>query len=92
MDQHIERHDLLESACDLLWSLAFNNTLLKEVIGQQGAIPVILRGMHLHPGVADFLKSACGALSNMCQNPANQSLIAADGGIQCMLGVKEKHL
>jgi len=91
MDQHIERHDLLEAACDLLWSLAFNNTLLKEVIGQQGAIPVILRGMNLHPGVADFLKSACGALSNMCQNPANQSLIAADGGIQCMLGVLEHH-
>jgi hypothetical protein len=87
MEQHLERHDLLEAACDLLWSLAFNNPLLKEVIGQQGCIPVVLRGMRQHPTVADFLKSSCGALSNLCQNPHNQSLIAQHGGVQCMLQV-----
>jgi hypothetical protein len=78
---------LLEAACDLLWSLAFNNPLLKEVIGQQGCIPVVLRGMRQHPTVADFLKSSCGALSNLCQNPHNQSLIAQHGGVMCMLQV-----
>ena len=87
MEQHVERHDLLEAACDLLWSLAFNNPLLKEVIGQQGGIPIILRGMKMHPATADFLKSACGALSNMCQNAHNQTLIASNGGIFCMLQV-----
>jgi hypothetical protein len=87
MEQHVERHDLLEAACDLLWSLAFNNPLLKEVIGQHGGIPIILRGMKMHPSTADFLKSACGALSNMCQNAQNQTLIASNGGIYCMLQV-----
>ena len=85
--QHLERSDLLEAACDLLWSLAFNNPLLKEVIGQQGGIPIIIRGMKMHPGSTDFLKSACGALSNMCQNAQNQTLIATHGGIFCMVQV-----
>ena len=87
--QHLERSDLLEAACDLLWSLAFNNPLLKEVIGQQGGIPIIIRGMKMHPGSTDFLKSACGALSNMCQNAQNQTLIATHGGIFCMVQVSE---
>ena len=129
MEQHVERHDLLEvgappcpfpcnhgtwsggtstgdqrmkltvrlcrldlqAACDLLWSLAFNNTLLKEVIGQQGGIPVIIRGMKMHPSSADFLKSACGALSNMCQNAHNQTLISTHGGIYSMLQILENH-
>lgn len=47
--------------------------------------------MKLHPGTADFLKSACGALSNMCQNSHNQALIAANGGIVCMLQVLKNH-
>lgn len=91
MEQHLARADLLEAACDLLWSLAFNNPLLKEVIGRQGGIPAIVKGMKLHPSSADFLKSACGALSNMCQNSQNQSLIASYGGIACLLQVLHNH-
>ena len=37
MSAHFRRGDLLEAACDLLWSLAFNNDVVKEVIGRQGA-------------------------------------------------------
>ena len=47
MEQHLGRADLLEAACDLLWSLAFNNPLMKEVIGRQGGIPAILLAMPL---------------------------------------------
>ena len=91
MEQHLGRADLLEAACDLLWSLAFNNPLMKEVIGRQGGIPAILKGVKMHPASADFLKSACGALSNMCQNAHNQSLIAAHGGVPCLLQVLHNH-
>jgi|TARA_B100000482_G_scaffold178377_1_gene149426 hypothetical protein len=91
MEQHLARADLLEAACDLLWSLAFNNPLLKEVIGRQGGIPAIVKGMRIHPTSADFLKSACGALSNMCQNAQNQTVIAAHGGVPCLLQVLHNH-
>ncbi|KAJ1458442.1 armadillo-type protein [Pelagophyceae sp. CCMP2097] len=91
MDQHAARADLLEAACDLLWALAFNNALLKEVIGRQGGIAAIVHGMKMHPANADFLKSACGALSNMCQNVPNQDLISQHGGVPCLLRVLRDH-
>ena len=47
--------------------------------------------MRLHASCADFLKSSCGALSNMCQNTHNQSLIAAHGGISCILEALKRH-
>jgi hypothetical protein len=49
------------------------------VVGRHGAIPVILRGMKMHMSVADLLKSACGAVSNLCQICHNQTLIASNG-------------
>ncbi|GMH63199.1 hypothetical protein TrST_g12401 [Triparma strigata] len=91
MNTHISNPGLQEAACDLIWSLAFNNNLVKEVIGRQGGIPVIIKGMRLHASCADFLKSSCGALSNMCQNTHNQSLIAAHGGIGCILEALKRH-
>jgi hypothetical protein len=45
MNTHISNPGLQEAACDLIWSLAFNNNLVKEVIGRQGGIPVIIKGM-----------------------------------------------
>lgn len=68
--------------CDLLWSLAFNNGLVKEVVGRQGGIALILKGMSSHLSSPELVKSACGALSNMCQNTYNQNLIAAHGGVR----------
>ena len=91
MGTHIGNAGMQEAACDLIWSLAFNNNLVKEVIGRQGGIPVILKGMRLHSRCADLLKSSCGALSNMCQNSHNQSLIAAHGGVSCILDSLRHH-
>ena len=91
MNTHITNPGLQEAACDLIWSLAFNNNLVKEVIGRQGGIPVIIKGMRVHANSADLLKSSCGALSNMCQNTHNQSLIAAHGGISCILEALRRH-
>lgn len=71
-----------EAVCDLLWSLAFNNGLVKEVVGRQGGIALILKGMSSHLSSPEVVKSACGALSNMCQNTYNQNLIAAHGGVR----------
>lgn len=71
-----------EAVCDLLWSLAFNNGLVKEVVGRQGGIALILKGMSSHLSSPELIKSACGALSNMCQNTYNQNLIAAHGGVR----------
>lgn len=70
--------------CDLLWSLAFNNGLVKEVVGRQGGIALILKGMSSHLSSPELVKSACGALSNMCQNTYNQNLIVAHGGVRCV--------
>ncbi len=47
MESHIGRPDLLEASCDLLWSLAFNNTLVKDVVGRHGAVPIILKGPYV---------------------------------------------
>ncbi|CAM9531679.1 unnamed protein product, partial [Hapterophycus canaliculatus] len=78
MEGHATRPDLQAwPFCDLLWSLAFNNGLVKEVVGRQGGIALILRGMSSHLSSPELIKSACGALSNMCQNTYNQNLIAA---------------
>jgi hypothetical protein len=91
MEMHLNAADLLEAACDLLWSLAFNNTLVKDVIGRHGAIPVVIEGMKVHVATPDFLKSACGALSNLCQVPHNQTLIAASGGTRCLVEALSAH-
>ena len=64
---------------------------MKEVIGRHGGIPVIIQGMRAHSMSADLLKSSCGALSNICQNRHNQTLIAAHGGTACILRALEDH-
>jgi Armadillo/beta-catenin-like repeat len=83
--------DLQEAVCDLLWSLAFNNSLVKEAVGRQGGISLILKALATHVASADLVKSACGALSNMCQSTYNQNLIAAHGGVKCILSALAVH-
>ena len=51
-------------------------------MGRQGGIALILKGMSSHLSSPELIKSACGALSNMCQNTYNQNLIAAHGGVR----------
>ena len=51
-------------------------------MGRQGGITLILKGMSSHLSSPELVKSACGALSNMCQNAYNQNLIAAHGGVR----------
>lgn len=91
MEAHRRKADMQEAVCDLLWSLAFNNSLVKEVVGRQGGISLILKGLSLHIQSADLVKSACGALSNMCQNAYNQKLIADHGGVRSILAALTEH-
>jgi len=86
MTQHVDKTDIQESGCDLIWSLAFNNTAVKDTIAKHGGASVLVRALKRHSKNADFLKSACGALSNMCQSRLNQEGIASQGGLQPLVG------
>lgn len=55
-----------------MWSLAFSNAAVKDVIAKHGGATVLVRALKRHNKSSDFLKSACGALSNMCQSKLNQ--------------------
>lgn len=65
MTAHIDRTDVQEAGCDLLWSLAFNSGVVKEIIAKCTGSTVLVRALKRHSRSADFLKSACGALSNI---------------------------
>jgi hypothetical protein len=82
MTAHVDKTDVQESGCDLLWSLAFNNAPVKEIIAKYGGASVVVRGLKRHSRAAEFLKSACGAMSNMCQSKLNQEGVSAQGGLQ----------
>eukprot|EP01038_Epipyxis_sp_PR26KG_P005033 gene5033-7023_t len=86
MTVHVDRTDVQESGCDLLWSLAFNSSSVKELIAKYGGATVLVRALKRHSRSADFLKSACGALSNMCQNKLNQEGVSSQGGLQPLVG------
>lgn len=45
---------------------------MKDVIAKHGGATVLVRALKRHNRSSDFLKSACGALSNMCQSKLNQ--------------------
>lgn len=82
MTAHVDKTDVQESGCDLLWSLAFNNAPVKEIIAKYGGASVVVRGLKRHSRSAEFLKSACGAMSNMCQSKLNQEGVSSQGGLQ----------
>ncbi|RYH13369.1 hypothetical protein EON65_35800, partial [archaeon] len=86
MTSHIDRTDVQEAGCDLLWSLAFNSTVVKEIIAKYNGSTVLVRALKRHSRSSDFLKSACGALSNICQFKQNQESVAAQGGLQPLVG------
>lgn len=88
---NIDRADVQEAGCDLLWSLAFNSAKVKEIIGKYGGTTVLVRGLKRHAKSADFLKSACGALSNLCQSKMNQHGFSSHGGIQPLVGAINIH-
>ena len=85
MQTHMDKADLQEAGCDLIWSLAFNNTPVKEMIGNVNGTSVIVRALKRHYKSAEFLKSACGALSNLCQYKVNQQGVASHGGLQPLI-------
>jgi cytosolic carboxypeptidase protein 2/3 len=85
MQIHLEKGDVQEAGCDLIWSLAFNNALVKEMIGNINGTHILVRGLKRHYKSPEYLKSACGALSNLCQFKLNQQNFAAQGGLQPLL-------
>ena len=91
MTVHVDRTDVQESGCDLLWSLAFNSSAVKDIIAKHGGSVVLVRALKRHSRSADFLKSACGALSNMCQCKLNQEGVSSQGGLQPLVGSIHVH-
>jgi hypothetical protein len=91
MTTHVDRTDVQESGCDLLWSLAFNSSAVKDIIAKHGGATVLVRALKRHSRSADFLKSACGALSNMCQSKLNQEGVSSQGGLQPLVGSIHVH-
>ncbi len=91
MTVHVDRTDVQESGCDLLWSLAFNSSAVKDIIAKYGGSVVLVRALKRHSRSADFLKSACGALSNMCQSKLNQEGVSSQGGLQPLVGSIHVH-
>jgi hypothetical protein len=91
MTVHVDRTDVQESGCDLLWSLAFNSSAVKDIIAKYGGSVVLVRALKRHSRSADFLKSACGALSNMCQCKLNQEGVSSQGGLQPLVGSIHVH-
>ena len=85
MQTHMDKADVQESGCDLLWSLAFNNSAIKELIGNCNGTGVVVRSLKRHSKSPEFLKSACGALSNLCQFKVNQQGVASHGGLQPLI-------
>ena len=78
--------------CELLWSLAFKNVAVKESIAKLGGTLIIVRALKRHARSADFLKNACGALSNLCQNRSNQEATATQGGLPPLVASVHAHL
>ena len=92
MNIHIDRVDVQEVGCELIWSLAFKNNLVKEMIAKYGGTLIIVRALKRHHRSADFLKNVCGALSNICQWKANQESIASQGGLPPLAASLHLHI
>jgi hypothetical protein len=91
MSNHLERVDVQEVGCDLIWSLAFNSNETKDVLASLNGTAVLVRGLKKHSKNANFMKSACGALSNICQAKKNQDGVALQGGLQPLVGAIHTH-
>ena len=42
MTMHVEKSEIQEAGCDLLWSLAFGNSTVKEIIAKYGGASVLV--------------------------------------------------
>ena len=91
MTTHIDKVDVQEAGCDLIWSLAFNSAPVKEVIAKYGGASMVVRALKRHGKSPEYMKSACGALSNMCQSKMNQEAVASYGGLQPLVGAIHTH-
>lgn len=91
MVSHLDKIDVQESGCDLLWSLAFNNIAIKDIIAENSGASVVVSALKRHSKSGDFLKSACGALSNMCQSKLNQEAVACQGGLRPLVDAINTH-
>lgn len=87
MQSHHENAKIQEAGCDLLWSLAFNNTAVKENIRKSGGVVIVLEAMKNHMGEAEMIKSALGTLSNLCQIKETQKMVGHMDGIQVIIAV-----
>lgn len=91
MSCHMDKVEIQESGCDLVWSLAFNDLPTKEIIAKHGGSSVLVRALKRHSRNPEFLKSACGAISNICQCRTNQEGISAHGGLQPLISSIQLH-
>lgn len=87
MQQHKSNSGFLETSFDLLWSLAFQNNGIKDMIGKYQGIQAVLQGMVLHPLKLEVLKSGLGTLSNLCQLAENQNTIGRNQGIELFVQI-----
>jgi cytosolic carboxypeptidase protein 2/3 len=85
MSANMDKCDVQESGCDLLWSLAFNDQNVKEAIASHAGASVVVRAFKRHMKSPEFVKSACGATSNICQHRLNQEAFTTHGGLQPLL-------
>ncbi|CAN0221405.1 unnamed protein product, partial [Phaeothamnion confervicola] len=68
------------------------SALVKEVVGRLGAVGLVLRALTAHGATSPALvKSACGALSNLCQDKQNQAAVTAHGGVRPVLAALQRH-
>ncbi|RHZ16080.1 hypothetical protein DYB37_011619, partial [Aphanomyces astaci] len=90
MNTHMANEDLLEAACDLLWTLAFNNKPVKASISTHGGIATLLRCVDVHRLNPALLRSALGTLSNLSQLVDNQQHIGA--GLPVVVAAMQLHV
>lgn len=65
MTVHVDRTDVQESGCDLLWSLAFNSSAVKEIIAKCGGAVVLVRGERCLPLPATACRTATALIAAM---------------------------
>ncbi|RHY29734.1 hypothetical protein DYB32_004890 [Aphanomyces invadans] len=90
MNAHMANEDLVEAACDLLWTLAFNNKPVKASISAHGGISTLLRCVDVHRLNPALLRSALGTLSNLSQLADNQQHIGV--GLPVVVAAMQLHV
>jgi len=73
--EHDYSHVIFTKACNAMRTAAFNNLSNQNLLAQEGAIPMIVAGMHKHWDKEHAQATACMALaSTACNHPSNQVL------------------